>query len=119
MKDLLLLHHGQQSGKLFPGRPPAPRSGAGTFGSGLRHRLPTAIWTDQRDRHFSGVPRDFHNRGKSKEGNEKEKGQERHALLAHGGKEQTPSQVVIAAATGLSRWTFRCLGHTSSEALRL
>ena len=34
-------------------------------------------------------------------------------------KEQTPSQVVIAAATGVSRWTFRCFGHTSSEALRL
>ena len=37
----------------------------------------------------------------------------------HFNKEQTPSQVVIAAATGISRWTFRCLGHTSSEALRL
>ena len=37
----------------------------------------------------------------------------------HFNKEQTPSQVVIAAATGISRWTFRCFGHTSSEALRL
>lgn len=37
----------------------------------------------------------------------------------HFNKEQTPSQLVIAAATGISRWTFRCLGHTSSEALRL
>jgi hypothetical protein len=40
---------------------------------------------------------------------------------AHGyyKKEQTPLQVMIAAATGISRWTFRCLGHTSSEALKL
>ena len=37
----------------------------------------------------------------------------------HFNKEQTPSQVVIAAATGISRWTFRCLGHTSSEALKM
>ena len=35
-------------------------------------------------------------------------------------KERTPSPRRIAGvATGLSRWTFRCFGHTSHEALKL
>lgn len=34
-------------------------------------------------------------------------------------KEQTPLRLDVSVATGISRWTFRCFGHTSSEALKM
>src|SRR5690349_20073786 len=39
--------------------------------------------------------------------------------LVYYNKEQTPLRLVYSVATGISWWTFRCFGHTSSEALRL